>query len=179
MSPMKLLPALLLVVQASSPLVTAASAGSQGIPTCFGKAATKVGTAAADSLTGTSGADVIVGRGGNDTISGAGGADRICGGPGNDVLRGKGGYDSLNGGDGTDTCYPGDGGGKKVSCEKPSTGDGGGDCTAGYSPCIPTGSDVDCAGGTGNGPRYVDGPVYVTGSDPYGLDADGDGVGCE
>lgn len=53
------------------------------------------------------------------------------------------------------------------------------DCTPGYSPCIPLGPDVDCAGGSGNGPRYVQGPVYVTGSDPYGLDADHDGVGCE
>ncbi len=44
-------------------------------------------------------------------------------------------------------------------------------CTPGYSPCIPPGPDVDCAGGSGNGPRYVQGPVYVTGSDPYGLDA--------
>ncbi len=53
-----------------------------------------------------------------------------------------------------------------------------GDCQ-GYDPCIPPGSDVDCAGGSGNGPRYVEGPVYVNGSDPYGLDSDGDGVGCE
>jgi hypothetical protein len=53
------------------------------------------------------------------------------------------------------------------------------DCTPGYSPCIPPGPDVDCAGGTGDGPRYVQGPVIVTGSDPYGLDRDGDGVGCE
>jgi len=53
------------------------------------------------------------------------------------------------------------------------------DCTPGYTPCIPPGPDVDCAGGSGNGPRYVDGPVYVTGSDPYGLDADHNGVGCE
>jgi len=53
------------------------------------------------------------------------------------------------------------------------------DCTPGYRPCIPPGPDVDCAGGSGNGPRYVEGPVYVTGSDPYGLDADHDGVGCE
>lgn len=53
------------------------------------------------------------------------------------------------------------------------------DCTPGYSPCIPPGPDVDCAGGSGDGPRYVQGPVYVTGSDPYGLDRDGDGVGCE
>jgi hypothetical protein len=52
-------------------------------------------------------------------------------------------------------------------------------CTSGYRPCIAPGSDVDCAGGSGNGPRYVVGPVYVTGSDPYGLDADGDGVACE
>jgi hypothetical protein len=52
-------------------------------------------------------------------------------------------------------------------------------CTPGYRPCIAPGSDVDCAGGSGNGPRYVRGPVYVTGSDPYGLDADGDGVACE
>lgn len=52
------------------------------------------------------------------------------------------------------------------------------DCQ-GYSPCLPPGPDVDCAGGSGDGPRYVQGPVYVTGSDPYGLDGDGDGVGCE
>jgi hypothetical protein len=55
---------------------------------------------------------------------------------------------------------------------------GGGDCQ-GYDPCITPGDDVDCAGGSGNGPRYVDGPVTVSGADPYGLDTDGDGVGCE
>jgi hypothetical protein len=38
---------------------------------------------------------------------------------------------------------------------------------------------VDCAGGGGNGPRYVTGPVTVSGSDPYDLDRDGDGIGCE
>lgn len=52
-------------------------------------------------------------------------------------------------------------------------------CTAGYSPCIPPGDDVDCAGGSGNGPRYVQGPIQVTGSDPYRLDGDNDGIGCE
>jgi hypothetical protein len=52
-------------------------------------------------------------------------------------------------------------------------------CTPGYSPCIPPAYDVDCAGGSGNGPEYVEGPVYVTGDDPYELDADGDGVACE
>jgi hypothetical protein len=45
--------------------------------------------------------------------------------------------------------------------------------------CVPIASDVDCAGGSGNGPAYVQGPVYVVGSDIYGLDSDGDGVGCE
>lgn len=53
------------------------------------------------------------------------------------------------------------------------------ECTPGYDPCIPPGPDVDCAGGSGNGPRYVEGPIRVTGSDPYGLDRDGDGIGCE
>lgn len=45
--------------------------------------------------------------------------------------------------------------------------------------CIKPGSDVDCAGGSGNGPRYVRGPFRVTGGDPYGLDRDKDGIACE
>jgi len=54
-------------------------------------------------------------------------------------------------------------------------------CTPGYSPCIPPGDDVDCSGGSGNGPRYVAGPVAVDPAhgDPYGLDGDNDGIGCE
>ena len=52
-------------------------------------------------------------------------------------------------------------------------------CTAGYEPCLPPASDYDCAGGSGDGPEYADGPIYVTGSDPYGLDSDSDGVACE
>lgn len=56
---------------------------------------------------------------------------------------------------------------------------GGGSCTPGYSPCLPPMSDYDCAGGSGNGPGYANGPIYVTGSDPYDLDRDGDGVACE
>ena len=52
-------------------------------------------------------------------------------------------------------------------------------CTPGYSPCLPPASDYDCAGGTGNGPKYAYGPIIVTGSDPYDLDANNDGVGCE
>lgn len=45
--------------------------------------------------------------------------------------------------------------------------------------CVPVASDVDCAGGSGNGPAYVRGPVTVVGSDTYGLDSNRDGVGCE
>ena len=44
---------------------------------------------------------------------------------------------------------------------------------------MPIASDVDCAGGSGNGPAYVSGPVTVIGSDIYDLDADNDGIGCE
>lgn len=39
--------------------------------------------------------------------------------------------------------------------------------------------DVDCYGGTGDGPRYIKGPVSVGWDDPYDLDRDGDGIGCE
>jgi len=52
-------------------------------------------------------------------------------------------------------------------------------CDPNYSGCVPIASDVDCSGGSGNGPAYVQGPVTVVGSDIYGLDSDSDGVGCE
>jgi resuscitation-promoting factor RpfB len=45
--------------------------------------------------------------------------------------------------------------------------------------CVPIASDVDCASGSGNGPAYVAGPVYVVGEDIYDLDRNNDGVGCE
>lgn len=45
--------------------------------------------------------------------------------------------------------------------------------------CVPVGVvDVDCRGGSDDGPYYV-GEVTVIGPDVYGLDPDGDGVGCE
>jgi len=48
----------------------------------------------------------------------------------------------------------------------------GGNCASGYDPCVPPyPPDVDCAD--------VNGPIYVSGSDPHGLDADNDGVACE
>jgi hypothetical protein len=45
--------------------------------------------------------------------------------------------------------------------------------------CVPIASDVDCAGGSGDGPAYVRGPVKVIGSDIYDLDRDGDGIACD
>jgi len=60
---------------------------------------------------------------------------------------------------------------------------GGGSCTPGYRPCLIDhgGADYDCAGGSGDGPYWTaPGIVYdVSGSDPYGLDHDNDGRGCE
>ena len=52
-------------------------------------------------------------------------------------------------------------------------------CNSNYSGCVPIARDVDCAGGSGDGPAYVRGPVRVIGSDVYKLDADNDGVACE
>jgi hypothetical protein len=53
-------------------------------------------------------------------------------------------------------------------------------CDPNYSgACVPIASDVDCAGGSGDGPKYVQGPVTVVGQDIYDLDRDGDGIGCE
>ncbi len=53
------------------------------------------------------------------------------------------------------------------------------DCDPHYSGCVPIASDVDCKGGSGNGPAYVAGPVRVTGDDIYDLDRDKDGQACE
>lgn len=52
-------------------------------------------------------------------------------------------------------------------------------CHPSYSGCLRVdASDYDCAGGSGNGPYYT-GRVYVYGPDVFGLDRDGDGIGCE
>lgn len=46
--------------------------------------------------------------------------------------------------------------------------------------CLAIGQgDYDCAGGSGNGPNYIAGPIYVVGHDEYELDREGDGVACE
>lgn len=51
-------------------------------------------------------------------------------------------------------------------------------CTRGYRPCLPPASDYDCSGGEGDGPKYVNKTVRVSGDDPYRLDEDGDGHAC-
>ena len=50
----------------------------------------------------------------------------------------------------------------------------GGSCAAGYEPCLPALHDLDC-GDISDAKK----PVRVTGSDPYKLDSDGDGYGCD
>ena len=51
-------------------------------------------------------------------------------------------------------------------------------CHPSYDPCVPYASDVDCAGGSGNGPAYT-GTVRVIGPDDYDHDRDNDGIGCD
>lgn len=61
----------------------------------------------------------------------------------------------------------------------PIAGSAGG-CDPNYADaCVPIDSDVDCAGGSGNGPSYFDGVARIVGKDIYELDRDGDGFACE
>jgi hypothetical protein len=55
------------------------------------------------------------------------------------------------------------------------------DCDPSYpGVCLDPGAvDYDCAGGSGDGPRYVRGPLRVRPPDPFDLDREGDGWGCE
>jgi hypothetical protein len=67
---------------------------------------------------------------------------------------------------------------KAEAAEAPAEEDS--ECDPNYEgACLdPNASDYDCEGGSGNGPDYT-GEVTVVGEDHYGLDADGDGIGCE
>lgn len=53
------------------------------------------------------------------------------------------------------------------------------ECDPNYSGCLdPNAVDYDCEGGSGDGPLYT-GTVEVLLVDHYGLDEDGDGIGCD
>jgi hypothetical protein len=68
----------------------------------------------------------------------------------------------------------------QATAEESASEEASAECDPNYSgACLsPTASDYDCAGGSGDGPEYT-GTVTVVGEDHYGLDSDGDGVGCE
>ncbi len=52
-------------------------------------------------------------------------------------------------------------------------------CHPSYSGCLEMNAgDYDCDSGSGNGPNYT-GSIEVYGSDPFDLDRDNDGWGCE
>jgi Ca2+-binding RTX toxin-like protein len=78
--------------------------GASG-PKCFGKRATIVGTAGANTLNGTGGRDVIMGLGAADKINARGGNDLVCGGKGGDKLRGGDDDDDLHGQKGNDDLF--------------------------------------------------------------------------
>lgn len=69
---------------------------------------------------------------------------------------------------------------RAAEAEETASGETAGECDPNYAgACLdPHASDYDCEGGSGNGPDYT-GEVTVVGVDHYGLDADGDGIGCE
>jgi hypothetical protein len=52
-------------------------------------------------------------------------------------------------------------------------------CDPNYSGCLdPNASDYDCAGGSGDGPKYT-GTVTVLGDDHYDLNRDDDNIACD
>src|ERR671919_354599 len=96
------------------------AAPASAVPTCFGKAATIVGTnrdpgkpvelngtPRNDVIVGLQGWDLIDGRGENDLICGGGGDDYIKAGAGNDKVRGEGGLDTISGQGGDDRIWGG------------------------------------------------------------------------
>lgn len=52
-----------------------------------------------------------------------------------------------------------------------ATGSANSECAPGYEPCLPIADDLNCP--------EIGSQVLVVGDDPYNLDADGNGVGCE
>ncbi len=94
-------------------------------PSCFGVAATIVGTVGSDTLNGTAGDDVIVGMGGNDTVNAGGGNDLVCTGAGADTINGGSGNDNIEAGDGNNHINAGAGDDTVTSGGGDDTIDGG------------------------------------------------------
>jgi hypothetical protein len=71
-------------------------------------------------------------------------------------------------------------GGETGDTGSPSAGGAADNCHPNYyGACLsPDSEDYDCEGSGGNGPDFIKGPVYISGSDPFGLDRNGDGIGC-
>lgn len=59
--------------------------------------------------------------------------------------------------------------------EEGSSDDAEPSCHPSYEPCLPVVDDLNCPDVVALGVA----PVSVVGPDEYGLDADGDGIGCE
>jgi hypothetical protein len=70
--------------------------------------------------------------------------------------------------------YPTTPGGGSTGGGSSGGGSSGGGCEPGYSPCLPRVADLNCS----DIPASKK-PVRVTGSDPYRLDADHNGIGCQ
>jgi Ca2+-binding RTX toxin-like protein len=83
--------------------IAPASLADAGGPTCGGKQATIVSSAA--EIVGTKAPDVIVAGTGDDVIYAAGGNDVICGSDGNDTIYSERGNDTVFGEAGDDTIY--------------------------------------------------------------------------
>ena len=60
---------------------------------------------------------------------------------------------------------------RTVSASKPKPKPPAPNCTPGYKPCLPPKPSYTCGD--------INGHVLVTGNDPYALDKDHDGVGCD
>ncbi len=61
----------------------------------------------------------------------------------------------------------------RTTASSGGAGSSGGGCEPGYTPCLPITSDLDC-GDISDSLK----PIHVTGSDPYRLDSNGDGLAC-
>lgn len=88
------------------------------------------------------------------------------------AARGLHGPPCGGGGGGTTTPTPAPAPGPATAAAvATSPGAGPAVCHPNYDPCLPIVEDLNCSA--------VDGPVRVLGADPYHLDGDGNGMGCQ